>query len=304
MTIYLGLCCLNTELRNNKPPIYCSRTCIRKNFSINKAKELATNNIEDMNSMIKWNIKNNIHCFRLSSNLYPHFTDSETEKYDINFSKNLLELNGKLANESNMRIVMHPGQYNQIATPHENVFNKTIEDLTHHANILDYMNIPEINGNIIVHGGGIYNDKENTIRKWLDRFDELPNCVRKRLVLENCERNYSIEDCLYIHSELNIPIVFDFHHHQCYQIIHQQNLDNLEEILEMVSETWQDRILMHISEQGHGKIGHHSDFIENIPNELIKFADDNPNKIIDLEIEAKMKEQAIFKLRNKYSFLR
>ena len=56
---------------------------------------------------------------------------------------------------------------------------------------------------------------------------------------------------------------------------------------------------MHVSEQGCGKIGHHSDYIENLPSELleiIKIYDVN----IDLEIEAKMKEQAIFKLYNKY----
>ena len=56
---------------------------------------------------------------------------------------------------------------------------------------------------------------------------------------------------------------------------------------------------MHVSEQGCGKIGHHSDYIENIPDELfemIKRYDIN----VDLEIEAKMKEQAIFKLYKKY----
>ena len=56
---------------------------------------------------------------------------------------------------------------------------------------------------------------------------------------------------------------------------------------------------MHVSEQGKGRIGHHSDFIENIPEDLIsivKTYDIN----IDLEVEAKMKEQAIIKLYKKY----
>jgi len=56
---------------------------------------------------------------------------------------------------------------------------------------------------------------------------------------------------------------------------------------------------VHVSEQGPGKCGHHSDFIETIPEYLLEI----PNKYninIDIMIEAKMKEQAIFKLYNKY----
>jgi UV DNA damage repair endonuclease len=54
------------------------------------------------------------------------------------------------------------------------------------------------------------------------------------------------------------------------------------------------------SEQGKGKIGHHSDFIEEIPCELITYLTDNPYIHVDLEVEAKMKEQAIFRLQQKY----
>jgi len=49
---------------------------------------------------------------------------------------------------------------------------------------------------------------------------------------------------------------------------------------------------VHVSEQGPGKCGHHSDFIETIPEYLLEI----PNKYninIDIMIEAKMKEQAI-----------
>ena len=48
----------------------------------------------------------------------------------------------------------------------------------------------------------------------------------------------------------------------------------------------------HVSEQGSGRTGHHSDFIEEIPQYLLEI----PKKYgveIDIMIEAKMKEQAI-----------
>jgi UV DNA damage endonuclease len=308
MPINLGLCCINTELRKQKPPIFCSRTCIRRTFSVEKAKTLALQNIRDIIPMIEWNYRNDINCFRLSSDMFPHFSDTETESYTIDFSSEILKKSGDLAKTYNQRILMHPGQYNQVGSNKEEVFEKTIYDLQHHAHILDLMGIDTNNGSLIIHGGGIYGDKEKTIRRWIERFDDLPQNVKNRLVIENCERNYNIDDCLYIHEQVKIPVVFDFHHHYCYSKIHNLQDDtkqkSLEEIIPLVCDTWKDRVLMHISEQGSGKIGHHSDFIEKIPDELLNYEKNNSSLIIDLEVEAKMKEQAIFKLYEKYPYLR
>ena len=58
----------------------------------------------------------------------------------------------------------------------------------------------------------------------------------------------------------------------------------------------------HVSEQGSGRCGHHSDFIETIPEYLMEI----PKKYnikIDIMIEAKAKEAAIFKLYEKYPIL-
>ena len=72
-----------------------------------------------------------------------------------------------------------------------------------------------------------------------------------------------------------------------------------------VLETWWRRNIkpkFHVSEQGSGRTGHHSDYIEVIPEYLLEI----PEKYgidIDIMIEAKMKEQAIFKLYTKYPFL-
>jgi UV DNA damage repair endonuclease len=90
---------------------------------------------------------------------------------------------------------MHPGQYNQIGTKSKSVFDATVDDLTYHANILDYMELDN-NSIICIHGGGVYNDKENTIRRWVEKFDDLPRNVKNRIAIENCELSYNIEDCL------------------------------------------------------------------------------------------------------------
>lgn len=58
----------------------------------------------------------------------------------------------------------------------------------------------------------------------------------------------------------------------------------------------------HVSEQGSGRTGHHSDYIKVIPDYLLEI----PEKYrieIDIMIEAKAKEQAIIRLYKKYPFL-
>jgi UV DNA damage endonuclease len=303
--ICLGLCCINTELRERKKyPVFNSRTCIRKNFTIEKAKELALENVRDLPEMMTWNYEHNINCFRLSSDMFPHFTDTETEKYTIDFAEEDLIIAGGLAKALEQRILMHPGQYNQVGSPNKKTFEKTIEDLEHHAKILDTMDVGK-DGVIIVHGGGTYGDKENTKRRWIEQFDELSKNVKNRLVIENCERQYSTRDCLDISRECGIPVVFDFHHYNCYNIIYKNRKQ--EEIMDLMSEvveTWTDtnrnRIVMHVSEQGSGRIGHHSDYIEKIPNEIFQILDEFPSISIDLEVEAKMKEKAIKKIYDKY----
>ena len=306
MPIDLGLCCINTKLRVQKPPIFCSRSCIRKTFSVEHAKTLAQQNVADISKMIEWNQQHGIRCFRLSSDMFPHMTDTETEKYTIDFASEGLQRAGELAKKYGHRIVMHPGQYNQVASKNLDVYVKTIEDLSHHANILDTMGIDH-DGVLIVHGGGTYGDKERTIRRWIDQYDDLPVRVKQRLVIENCERQYSTLDCLEISSYIDIPVVFDFHHYNCYSQLHPEEPQlSISELLPQVIETWtsQDKTpLMHISEQGEGRVGHHSDFIEKIPQELIDYQSRNPEQQIDLEVEAKMKEQAIFKLAKIYPFL-
>ena len=302
--INLGLCCINTILREQKPPIFNSRTCTRKTFTIEHAKKLAIQNIKDIIPMIKWNSENNIKCFRLSSDIFPHFTDEALPSYDINFSIKLLREVGDYIKEKNIRVLMHPGQYNQVGANTERVFNSTKKDLQHHADILDAMGIDD-NGVLIVHGGGIYGDKDKTIKRWISQYFELSPEIRKRLVIENCEKCYSVQDVLYISGEIkklggDLPVVLDNHHYICYGQLHEDIQDSIESLIPKVLKTWGNRRpVFHISEQGDGKCGHHSDYITEIPNYYLEI----PKKYgisFDLEIEAKKKEQAILRLYNKY----
>jgi len=307
-SIQLGLCCINTELKKHKPPIFCSRSMIIKSIEklgIEVLKQKIIENLKDMIKLIEWNEKNGIKVLRMSSDLFPHKSNLKVCDYDFDFAKDLLKQIGNLAKKYNHRLTFHPGQYNVVGTPSEQAFRQTISDLKYHADVMDLMELDE-NSVMVVHGGGIYNDKEKTIDRWCEQFELLPDNVKRRLVIENCEKCFSIEDCLLVSNRVNIPIVFDTHHYTCYNILHEHNqMKNPEHYIPLILETWRRRNIkpkFHVSEQGSGRIGHHSDFIEVIPKYLLEIPKKYNTKI-DIMIEAKMKEQAIFKLYNKYKFL-
>jgi len=333
-TIQLGLCCVNTFLRNLKPSIFTSRTCTLdtiKKYGFDAIQERALQNLDDMMTMLKWNVSNNIRVFRMSSGVFPHFSNPliipilgiaqsnssitchpitnsieySYQSYSIDFAINKLKQIGTYARENGIRLTFHPGQYNVMGTPNKHILRKTIFDLQCHADIFEIMGVSD-DSVMVIHGGGTYGNKQLAIDRWIACYNDLPIYIRKRIVLENCEKCFSIVDCLHISTRCGVPVVFDTHHFSCYNALHpieSKDIGNYPGIyMDAILKTWTRRGIkpkFHISEQGCGKVGHHSDFIDTIPHYLL----DIPFKFgisIDIMIEAKMKEQAISILHKKY----
>ena len=91
--IQLGLCCINIQLREQKPPVFCSRKMIIRSINtlgIDALKEKILQNLRDVLTMMDWNEANGIKVFRLSSELFPHKSNSKVEDYSFDFAKPLL----------------------------------------------------------------------------------------------------------------------------------------------------------------------------------------------------------------------
>lgn len=303
--IQLGLCCLNTVLREQKPPVFSSRTLILRTLAekgVDELKSRVIQNLKDTIKLIEWNEANGIKLFRLSSELFPHKSNPKAVDYTFDFAKELLIEIGKTARKYNQRLTFHPGQYNVVGTPDKAKFEQTIANLSYHTDVLDLMRMDH-NSIMIVHGGGVYGDKVQTIERWCEQYHMLPQKIKNRLVLENCEKSYSIEDCLLISRRVNIPIVFDTHHYECYNQLHPENqMKPAAEYMANILDSWKRRGIkpkFHISEQGSGRVGHHSDYVETIPDYLLEIPD-KYGVDIDIMIEAKAKEQAVLRLYKKY----
>ena len=108
--------------------------------------------------------------------MFPHKANPRIEPYDFDFAKDLLKQIGKRAQSYNQRITMHPGQHIVVGTPNKIALKNAILDLEYHAEMLDLMGCGK-NSVIVIHGGGLYGDKEETIKRWANNYKNLPKII-------------------------------------------------------------------------------------------------------------------------------
>jgi len=286
----LGLCC-----KFKKEPIkfrtttatYIGRLSRRK--QLEKFSELCLHNAVSLLQSIEYCHKNNIQSFRISSEILPVKTHPEY-KYkvkDLPDSKEILKTFSKCkatAEKFNIRLTFHPDQFVVLSSPRKEVVKKSIEDLEYHAEVAEYVGADVIN----IHGGGGYGDKKSALKRFEKVFKKLSKRVKSRLTLENDDTVYTPSDLLPFCRKLNIPFVYDIHHHICFP-------DDLtiEQATEQALKTWKKRKpLFHISSPKDSTCKPHADFInaKNFPKFWKKLD-------ITLEVEAKAKEVAIKKLQ-------
>ena len=293
----LGYACINTALSENK--ITTNRTMRRKTFDakgIDYVSDLALANVKDLKTYVQWNNEMKIKLFRLSSQIFPwsdEYFVSHLKDYD-EIASIMLEV-GKIAKDAGQRLTMHPGPYNCLASPTKKVVEKTIRELNFHSEQFNMMGYdPSPYNKINIHVGGAYGDKELTLNRFCDNFELLNDDTKKRLVVENDDspNEYSVKDLVNgVHLRIGIPITFDYFHHKF-------NTGGLteEEALIVASSTWPEGVTQccHYSESRQKeqldesiRPQAHSDLIY----EKIQTYGLEP----DIVIEAKLKEQAIFK---------
>ena len=292
----LGYACINSTLSIQKPKITTNRTMIKKTFidrGIDYAGELSMLNVADLSTILKWNVDNEIKLFRLSSELFPWASEykfTDLPQYD-EICK-LLSVAGDFIKNNNLRITSHPGPFNVLVSPRQNVVDNTITDLRIHGEMFDMLGLSRTPFNKInIHCNGVYGDKISAMDRFCKNFEKLPISVRSRLTVENDDKAsmYSVLDLMYIHKRIGIPIVFDYHHHKfCTGNLSEQ------EALELAISTWPDGIkpVVHYSESkslhesdDKIKLQAHSDYIHKLPNLY-----DND---VDVMVEAKAKELSI-----------
>ncbi|KAI8820773.1 UV damage repair endonuclease [Fimicolochytrium jonesii] len=294
----LGYACLNTVLRAQNPAIFCSRTCrlaTAKEKGQDYLNALCLANAKNILPMLKWNDANSIKFMRLSSEMMPFASHPEVgySIYDVPGLVEVLEEVGAYAKAKGHRLTCHPGQYCQLASPREIVFENALLELRYHCDMLDIIGLGK-ESVMIIHGGGVYGDKAATLLRFRERWKLVPEDIQKRIVLENDEMCYSVEDLLPICEDLDIPLVLDWHHAAINPSEHPST-----HYLPRIDAIWHRRGIKPKQHHSEGRPGAetmqerraHSARIERLPP-----CQDN----VDLMIEAKDKEQAVLQLFRQY----
>ena len=125
-----------------------------------------------------------------------------------------------------------------------------------------------------------------------NNFKALPEAIKERLVIENDERMYNLDDCLAIHQRTRIPVVFDIFHNNLFS-----NWEKDENVIELVQKTCKKidgALMVDYSTQEPGKkFGRHASTIdlESFREFLIK----TEKFDFDVMLEVKDKEKSAIK---------
>jgi UV DNA damage endonuclease len=155
-----------------------------------------------------------VRMYRLSSDFAPYATHPEMPQFHGQIAEchgELAEV-GRIARERRIRLSFHPSQYVLLSALDPAITAKGIADVNAQAELLDAMEQgPE--AVVVLHLGGAYGDKDAALRRFEEGFRGLSEAGRRRLVIENDETIYTVQDCLRAHRATGVPVIFDHQHH-------------------------------------------------------------------------------------------
>jgi len=206
MEIRFGYVAIALNLNNSST----SKTITLKNLEkiagtepkLTKLCRITSENLENALRVIRYNMEEKIHIYRLTSKLVPFATyPLEFEWNYIDIFKNQLERIGNLIKTSSIRVSAHPDHFTVINSPDEKVFNNSVKDLEYHASIFNAMGL-EKEHKLVTHLGGFYGDRNQSIARFKENFLRLPQGVKSRIVLENDDKIYTAKEVLRVCQEL------------------------------------------------------------------------------------------------------
>lgn len=290
MKIRLGYACVPVTL-----PITSSHALTYTNYkklgdkANKKLNEVIISNFEGLENILKYNIKNDVVFFRMTSELIPLLTHPNVNYDFFDKYKDYYKRIGNIIKENNLRVDMHPSNYTVLNSINEDVLTSTINILKNYHKMYEYM---EIESKLVLHVGSKANGKKESIKRFIENFNKLDKEIKDLIVLENDDKSFNIRNVLSICEKLNIPMVLDYHHFKV-----NRNNELIEDYIQRIFNTWTTTPKIHFSspkdkknKRSHSDYINSDDFISFL--EKIKFT----NQDFDVMIEAKQKDDALFRL--------
>jgi UV DNA damage endonuclease len=264
--------------------------------------------IEYLHRILEYLDAVDIRMYRMSSDFVPYATQPDLPRFHRQIQECRAELAGvgRHASSLGVRLSLHPSQYVLLNALDPAITEKGIRDLDSQAELLDSMEQgPE--AVVVLHVGGAYGDKASAIRRFIDNHPRLSEPARRRLVVENDESLYSVQDVLRIHEAVGARVIFDHQHH----LLNPGTLE-LGEAARRALATWPAGVVpkVHFSSprldsrivkrggrdvEAPPLLSQHADYVN--PFEFAAFLRAAGPAPFDVMLEAKKKDAAVLKLR-------
>lgn len=290
MKIRLGYVALSKAVDNSFKTITYTNY-LKCNAKDKKLDEIVKYNLNYLFETLKYNKKNNIHFYRISSNIVPLASHKDVDFDYISPYIDLYKKIGKFIKENKMRVDMHPSEYVILNSTNKIVVENAIRELIYHYKILTALNIE--NPLLILHVGSSVLGKKNSISRFINSFNNLPKYLKDMIAIENDDKIFNIEDVLYICKKIKAKMILDYHHYICNKI------DDINNYYNEIFSTFESTPKIHFSSPKSKlkkDIRAHHDYIDS--DSFISFLESVKHLNFDLDImlEAKMKDDALFRL--------
>ena len=275
--VRLGYACICNSIEEHMHTITYTNYLKDKN----KINDIVKQNFEVLKKILTYNNKNNIHFYRLSSNFIPCASIIEYDYPNI-FKKEFKEISKLIKG----RFDMHLSEYCILNSTNKEVVKRSIDEIKYHYKLLKSF---KVKPNLIIHIGSKSFGKENSITRFINNFNKLPNYLKNTLLIENDDKVFNVEDTLKLCQKIKRPMVLDVHHHNCNKT--EKDLSNY---LNEIFNTWDTTPKIHFSSPKNKKdFRAHNDYINS--DDFINFIK-LIDRDIDIMLEAKAKDDALFRL--------
>ncbi len=265
-----------------------SRTFRLASYSEQRLVETVGRNLDCLEKTLRWNVEHGIGFFRITSDLVP-FASHPVCRHDwAGRFRDRFHKIGRLVRRHRMRISMHPDQFVLLNAIDPEIVASSIRELEYHVRALDLMGLP-VSAKVQIHIGGVYGDKSASLRRFVVQHRKLPRAIKRRLVIENDDRSYTVADCLEVNRLAGTPVLFDAFHHKV-----NGSGESVRDALRRCAATWRRNdgppMVDYSSQEPGQRRGRHSEHIDR--RDFRRFLVDARSIDCDVMLEIKDKERS------------
>ncbi|KAA9332100.1 UV DNA damage repair endonuclease UvsE [Hymenobacter busanensis] len=183
-------------------------------YSDERVEQTVAKNLACLQRILEYNVQHELRFFRMGSGIVPFGSHPiNTFPWQTHFAAEFRAI-GDYVKAHGLRVSFHPDQFVVLNSPDAGIVQRSIDELVYQGSMLDLMGL-DSTAKLQIHAGGLYGDREAALTRWIATYKTLPEAVKARLVVENDDRLYSLQDCLRLHDAVGVPVLFDNFHHEC-----------------------------------------------------------------------------------------